>query len=152
MTTYIISDTHFGHKKMILERGYKNVDEMNNDLIEYWNDIVTDKDEVIHLGDVALDMNLEDIEEKILKKLKGKKTLIIGNHDTCTKIPLYTKYFKCYSVLRIKNNIFSHIPINNLAIGLNENNYHGHFHHIVNLGSSQYINCAWDVVKKFIIL
>lgn len=80
---YYIADTHFGHNRIIefCNRPFKNVEEMNKQLIKNWNDTVTDEDVVYILGDFALTISSKEEVCKILSELKGKKHLIIGNHD-----------------------------------------------------------------------
>ena len=77
---YFTADLHFNHANIIHfdDRPFNNVREMNRSLVENWNARVTDKDEVYILGDFAL--SKEDTIE-FASKLKGKKYLIIGNHD-----------------------------------------------------------------------
>lgn len=54
---------------------------MNEALIQNWNEVVTDKDVVYHLGDFSL--NLKAIYS-ILPRLNRKEVhLIKGNHDLC---------------------------------------------------------------------
>ena len=47
--TYLIADTHFNHKRIIeyCKRPYSNVEEMNEDLIRKWNNVVSKNDIVI---------------------------------------------------------------------------------------------------------
>lgn len=83
---WLISDTHFGHNKDFIwkARGFSSVEEMNNTIIERWNEVVKDEDIVYHLGDVMLgDL---DTGMGILKQLKGNINLAIGNHDTTNRI------------------------------------------------------------------
>ena len=79
---YLISDTHFNHKNIIEyeNRPFTDVAEMNTALMENWNNIVTDDDIVIHLGDIAL--GTESQLKTLIPQLKGHKILIKGNHDT----------------------------------------------------------------------
>lgn len=79
---FYTSDTHFGHARVIQysKRPFASVEEMDDELIRRWNSIVRPKDEVYHLGDFAF-AKPERIED-ILKRLNGRKCLIIGNHDT----------------------------------------------------------------------
>lgn len=79
---YFTSDTHFGHSNIInlSQRPFRHVDEMNRRLIQNWNAYVSDHDEIYILGDFAYKGATEQVNE-ILKKLKGKKYLIRGNHD-----------------------------------------------------------------------
>lgn len=78
---YYIADTHFGHDniRMLSERPFKSVGEMDKTIIDNWNNKVTDDDDVYILGDFSY-KGENPIE--YLKKLKGKKHLIVGNHDT----------------------------------------------------------------------
>ena len=75
------SDHHFFHKNIILfcNRGFSSVEEMNEILIQNWNNTVKPNDEVYYLGDFAFCQ--PDNACKILKSLNGKKYLIEGNHD-----------------------------------------------------------------------
>jgi calcineurin-like phosphoesterase family protein len=79
---YFSADSHFGHKNILTYcpgRGFDTVEAMNEGLVENWNTPVTDDDEVYHVGDVAF-MNQADTKA-ICLRLKGHKTLILGNHD-----------------------------------------------------------------------
>lgn len=76
---WFTSDTHFGHKNIIeySKRPFKDVKEMDQALIDNWNDVVNDGDTVFHLGDIMFSKDYW-----ILDKLKGKKSFIRGNHDS----------------------------------------------------------------------
>ena len=78
---YYIADTHFGHENIIRldSRPFKNANEMDYALIELWNSRVSDNDDVYIIGDFAF-RNTKP-EEWYLEQLKGRKHLIIGNHD-----------------------------------------------------------------------
>lgn len=76
---WVTADTHFNHANVIkyCNRPYKDVDEMNQSLIQNWNSLVTPNDEVYHLGDFCFgDPTL------ILPQLNGDIFLVPGNHDT----------------------------------------------------------------------
>ena len=79
MTTYFVSDTHFGHKNIIRmdRRPWETVDEMDNALIANWRRTVKDQDTVYHLGDVALGL----APLGYLLQLTGQIRIIPGNHD-----------------------------------------------------------------------
>lgn len=83
MARYYISDCHFWHKNLLDQmdkRGFESVEEMNEYMIQQWNNKVRKKkDEVIILGDFGF-MNGKQANE-LLDRLNGKKYLIIGNHD-----------------------------------------------------------------------
>lgn len=75
---YFTSDTHFGHKNILMfcKRPFKNVDQMNEALIERWNSVVTDKDTVYHLGDFSFRGYW-----RFRNRLNGNIIIIRGNHD-----------------------------------------------------------------------
>ena len=81
MKVFIISDTHFGHEAIIkyCNRPFKNAKEMDEEMIKNWNETVSNKDVVLHLGDFGLG-NKQYITS-IVQRLNGKKILIMGNHD-----------------------------------------------------------------------
>lgn len=88
---FFISDTHWWHKGVIdySKRPYKDVDEMNEALIENWNRIVSPKQHVFHLGDFSFGNRVNT--ENILRRLNGNKYLILGNHDR--DMNKYKSYF-----------------------------------------------------------
>lgn len=81
---YYISDMHMGHKNVLKfdDRPFQSVEEMNETLIVNWNKKVTDEDDIWVLGDFCY--RSEKDPSFYLKQLKGKKHLIIGNHDKVT--------------------------------------------------------------------
>lgn len=92
---FFTSDTHFGHANVIrfCDRPFSSVEEMDEALIENWNNRVTNNDTVYILGDFIF--RAKEAPEVYLKRLRGKKHLIIGNHDKdwMKKCDLQ-KYFK----------------------------------------------------------
>ena len=82
---FVTSDTHFYHNNILKyeNRPFKDIDDMNNKMIELWNETVSSKDEVYILGDFSFGNEEETI--KLLNKLNGKKYLIKGNHDYVVK-------------------------------------------------------------------
>jgi len=78
---YYISDLHFGHANIIklCDRPFSCIEEMNETLIKNWNAKVTNADTVYIIGDLFF--RTATNPKDVLAKLKGKKHLIIGNHD-----------------------------------------------------------------------
>lgn len=79
MTVWFTSDTHFGHKRIIelAKRPFKDLPEMDLEMICRWNSKVGPKDWVYHLGDFAF-----SAPDYYLSQLNGQfKFLIKGNHD-----------------------------------------------------------------------
>ena len=86
---FFTSDTHFFHTNIIkyCSRPFKDVDEMNAELISRWNAVVGKDDIVWHLGDFAFG-NKNHVSE-ILPKLNGNINLVMGNHDLRNKQAFY---------------------------------------------------------------
>lgn len=86
---WFTSDLHFCHDRgFIFEpRGFENVESHNEEIVRKWNEVVADEDTVYVLGDIMLNDNVKGIE--LFNQLKGMKKIIIGNHDTSTRVALY---------------------------------------------------------------
>ena len=78
---YFISDLHFGHWATLVcfHRPFLSVEDMDEFMIRLWNKRVKAQDRVYLCGDVSF----SDLEttKAILRRLKGKKILLQGNHD-----------------------------------------------------------------------
>lgn len=86
---YFASDTHFCHDRGFIytPRGFTTVAEMNAAIIERWNKVVKNDDTVYLLGDVMLNDNEEGM--KCLAQLNGRIHILIGNHDTASRLSIY---------------------------------------------------------------
>jgi calcineurin-like phosphoesterase family protein len=135
---WVISDTHFNHENIIGygQRPFYNVTDMNETMIERWNSVVKDTDKIYHLGDVY--MSDGDRMNSILHRLKGKKRLILGNHDN-GRDQILQKHFKKIDVWRDFRDfglLLTHVPVHQSALrrgfkrGKEESlvNIHGHIH------------------------
>jgi calcineurin-like phosphoesterase family protein len=113
--TWIISDTHWMHEKIIgyCNRPFKNAGEMDEVMIKRWNERVKPGDLVYHLGDVGL--TKEDKLKPIIARLNGKKILILGNHDKSAERMMDFGFdFACDSmVIRCMNHVLflNHKPL-----------------------------------------
>lgn len=89
MSIYLTSDLHFGHDRQFIwkARGFNSVQEMNDVLVEKWNSIITDEDDIYVLGDIMLG-SVDNID--YISKLKGKIHIVLGNHDTFNRERLYS--------------------------------------------------------------
>ena len=127
---YITSDTHFNHWKICqyCNRPFISVDEMNEILIQKWNEVVKPKDTVYHLGDFTWHGTVARIQ-KLCDRLNGKKILIFGNHDDKNTLKNSGCFKECYHYFSFKFNkipiILSHFPFE-----IWDKQYHGaiHFH------------------------
>lgn len=78
---FFTSDTHWRHKNIITycDRPFNDVEEMNEALIQLWNETVPKDGIVFHLGDVIFGSKDKWIET--ISRLNGEIYLIKGNHD-----------------------------------------------------------------------
>ena len=71
------SDTHFSQKRTYdLSRRckyYSSVEDMDKDMIDKWNRVVSKNDTVYHLGDFG--------DHKVASKLNGNIILLYGNYE-----------------------------------------------------------------------
>ena len=130
---YFISDTHFGHKNIIkmCNRPFESIEEMDETLIKNWNNKVNGSDTVYIIGDMFY---RSDNVQQILQRLKGKKRLIIGNHDGSwmTKLDA-AKYFASidnYLEVSIDNHlvVMCHNPLLTWKHQKKSYMIHGHIH------------------------
>lgn len=86
---WFTSDWHFGHDKEFLwgPRGLPSVYANSQAIVGNHNSMVADNDDVYVLGDLMLGDNEYGLQ--MIKSLKGKLHIILGNHDTDTRIKLY---------------------------------------------------------------
>ena len=119
---WVISDTHFRHQNILkftdnttgnLVRGhlFKDVDEMDEHMIEKWNSVVKQGDIVYHLGDVV--MGDKEWFKQNWPRLNGSKRLIVGNHDDI-KFLSSGGFFKKVQMWRMFPEfglMFSHVPL-----------------------------------------
>lgn len=137
---FFTSDLHFNHDREFVygPRGFKSIEEMNETLIKNWNETVTNTDDIYVLGDFFLGTDYDYIDE-VLNKLNGHIHLVVGNHDTPSKITWYTNWNSIVEIvdaLRIKYKkrefFLCHYPV--LTAGLEQDpnraviNLFGHTH------------------------
>jgi len=132
MKIFVTSDTHFNHRNIIEYTGrpFKTVEEMNEEIINKWNDKVRKDDLVIHLGDFALG-NEEEIKN-IKNRLNGTIILLKGNHDH--KAIRKAGFLIIKGSLEIEDLVFSHSPLPKEEIPKRFANIHGHIHEKESLG------------------
>lgn len=126
---WVISDTHFGHSNIIkyCNRPFKSSEEMDDVLIKNWNNVVKDGDIVYHLGDVYMGK-----APQFLRNLKGRKRLILGNHDN-GKDQLLNQIFEKIMVWRMFPEfglLLTHVPVHESTLNPTKCpiNVHGHIH------------------------
>ena len=128
---WFISDLHLAHKNIIkyCSRPFDNVNQMNEILIQNWNKKIRVEDRVFVLGDFALCGKDKIIE--FGNQLKGRKILILGNHDGASLTTYYNAGFEMVSKFPIIFQdffILSHEPIEFLPLNTPFVNIFGHVH------------------------
>jgi len=101
--TYFTSDQHFGHFNIIrlCNRPFSSVEEMDATMLARWNAKVRDGDTVYILGDLFYRAAKV---EPILEQLKGRKHLVLGNHDgSWTDRVDLARYFESAQTLKEVN-------------------------------------------------
>ena len=150
---FIISDTHFGHENILKFvdseekplRHFSDIYDMNEHMIDRWNKTVKDEDIVYHLGDVYFGKGHE-----VLPRLRGRKRLVLGNHDNA-KSEYLQKHFQKIMMWREFpdfNCVLTHVPIHESSLYKRKYNLHGHVHkgsHRGLIEDERYINCCVEV-------
>ena len=136
-TCWLISDTHFNDEELYV--GTKRIERADADeYVKLINSKVGRKDTLIHLGDVG------DLEA--MKKVRGYKVLIMGNHDTGV-----TKYKEVFDEVYTgpvqigEKLILSHEP---LECGW-AFNIHGHVHSFTHRDDARHMCICPEVTRQF---
>ncbi|MEK6883345.1 MAG: metallophosphoesterase [Nanoarchaeota archaeon] len=167
MQIWLISDTHHGHENMyrfLRDDGITRVRHQFTDaaegdafMVDAWNTVVKPEDHVWHLGDVG--MSRQSLE--IVRRLNGKKRLIIGNHDR-ENMEAYRNvgFQKIVGARQFEGLLLTHYPVHPISISHKvDANVHGHIHYhpsppgkYINVSVEQehmrYTPIALEVVQK----
>lgn len=130
--TYITTDTHYYHKKLVVSG--KRPENYEHIITKNWIDKVTNRDTVIHLGDVCF-AKQSQAHDLFIRPMPGFKILVKGNHDNNSDQWYlnhgWTSVVDRLNWFHMKNGkpvhiAFTHIPIED--DGSFDLNIHGHFH------------------------
>lgn len=131
---YFTSDTHFFHKNIMkhCSRKFETVDEMNEYIIEKWNEKIPEDAIVFHLGDVS--WKGESATRSIIERLNGRIILVRGNHDNSAICSIFAEVNDMARVKVIDEETkysqeihLCHFPIEEWD-GSNRGSYHIHGH------------------------
>ena len=77
------SDQHFGHANVLkfCNRPFADLEEMTETLVDNWNKVVSNGSRVYVLGDMFWRTFGENDALTVMKRLKGQKFYIWGNHE-----------------------------------------------------------------------
>lgn len=130
---WFTSDLHLNHENIIkyCSRPFSDTREMNEHIISVWNTKVMQGDIVYVVGDVFLGDPAD--AEPLIRRLNGKKILILGNHDRSSKTMLKCGFDEVYSRLRVKLQdgrkvLLTHKPVPGALLKDCEMQIHGHRH------------------------
>lgn len=150
MSSFIMSDPHFGHLNMALKRGFKTVEDHDEHIVKMWNSVVKKKDTVYILGDITME---KSVYYPILQRLLGYKKVILGNHDRPQHVPELLKYVNSVQSMKYMGDkgvggiILTHAPIHPCELDYRfKFNIHGHVHENT-LDDPRYINVSAEVIN-----
>lgn len=149
---WFISDTHFFHANILkfmngeerLRKEFSSLEEMHETIVDNWNSCVNNNDYIYHLGDVTFQYHKGFNE--LMHRLKGKKRLIVGNHDKIWNPALMRHFEKVDLWKGFKEFDFtaSHMPLREGSFRDGAYNVHGHVH--ANTVEGPYINVSVEAI------
>jgi calcineurin-like phosphoesterase family protein len=150
---FFISDHHLFHSNTwklfknasgLPMRPFSSNEEMHEYMVEKWNSVIKDQDNVYHLGDVTFDYGPRF--NGLMSRLKGRKRLIVGNHDKIWNPNLMRWFEKAdlWKGFSESNFTASHFPLRLESLRDGAFNVHGHTH-ANNMEDPRYINVSVEV-------
>lgn len=159
---YVIADHHFYHSNILqyTRKNFRDIEEMNQNIIKSHNEVVREEDIVLLLGDFCF---RNSALKEVIEHLNGYKYLILGNHDNEDLVKNYLSLGieKVFTTpVKIHDDYFSHEPLikgekNDLHFQLatkeflknkKGKNYHGHIHSKEEIESVQYKNVTCEAL------
>ena len=152
---FYTSDLHLGHENIVrsCQRPFSSAEEMDEVLIKKWNERVSRCDCVYILGDLIF--RAKELPERYLERLRGRKFLILGNHDKSwvSKVDL-GKYFESVERIAVINTGRGKATLCHFPMMDHEGKFliHGHIHGntdqpywVLLKGSERTLNAGVDV-------
>jgi len=109
MTVYVYSDTHFDHNNIrkYCDRPFDSGCEMNQQMIKYWNSVVSKEDTVIFGGDLSITGSAKRAVE-LDEQLNGHIILLKGNRSEeprgqAPRLLIPTGYFSVFPRIPHRN-------------------------------------------------
>jgi calcineurin-like phosphoesterase family protein len=153
MKNWVISDLHLAHENIVkyCNRPFKDADEMDEVIINNWNNTVNNDDFVYMLGDWAFGRGSLEKLDIYLPMLKGNIIMVRGNHDH-----QHTNWYKEHGVKEVHGGecwvysypqhiIMSHKPYPTKAPWIN---IHGHTHNLMLVKPGDvYVNVSVEAIN-----
>lgn len=149
LDAYFASDLHLGHSNILKfsRPEFETIEEHDEYLIKVWNETVKPEDKVFILGDFAFNSRYD-----YLARLNGNITLVLGNHDYPSKIPLIQKYrpdIKLAGAIIEGPFAITHVPVHPSQLEYRAKvNIHGHLHNY-KIDDPRYINVSMEQLKDY---
>jgi Predicted phosphoesterase or phosphohydrolase len=145
MNTVCWSDLHLDHAKAAKVRGFASLKEYQEKVMDAWVKHVTPRTTIILGGDAAL--YYEGLA--LIKKLPGKKILILGNHDIERDNDIrdvLEVYDRVEGLWKHRKGFwFAHAPLHPSQLR-GRRQIHGHTHDEI-IKDERYINVCWDLLQ-----
>jgi len=112
---FYIADWHYGHGHILSfdNRPFVSVEQMNQALVDRWNNAVGAGDLVYVLGDMFWGKAKEAMS--VLDNLNGQIFLVKGNHDRCNSGGFIKKFVKVSEYMEVEDGgrriVLCHYPI-----------------------------------------
>lgn len=134
---YILSDHHFFHANILKFTGddgkpirpFSSLEEMHETIIDRHNSVVKPEDHIYFGGDLTFKLGGEF--QNLMRRLNGKKRLIVGNHDKYLTYKEFIMYFDkilLWRGFREQGFVLSHFPLKEGHFRDGNWNAHGHTH------------------------
>ena len=123
-----IADMHFDHADIIPydNRPFDSVEEMNETMISNWNRVVGQEDLTWILGDFCAGDTAR--WKELLGRLRGRKALIIGNHDDSDAVNTLRSKFEDVAEYREITDGDRHVVLCHYPILAFHDHYFGWYH------------------------
>ena len=146
---YVWADPHFFHGNILkyCYRDFKDINQMNNALIKYHNEVVKPEDTVYCLGDFAM-VRKSDIQKlgPIIDKLNGVQHLILGNHDEGNPFTYVNMGFtSVHTALYVDEFLLIHDPAMSVAVSEEQKVLCGHIHQLSLTVGKNVLNVGVDL-------
>lgn len=140
---WFLGDLHLDHKNICKFRTqFDSVEQHNKVIKDNYHKVVTKRDKVYFMGDVAFS---DEMFQDVNTWTAASKVLIVGNHDLergVTMRDLCNVFDEVYSFVKYKEFWLSHCPIHPDELR-GKKNIHGHTHY-KNIDDKRYFNTSME--------
>ena len=143
---YFNSDLHLAHRRVIQFHDnfrakcmdVETIEQHDEKIFDLWNDRVTKRDIIYILGDVGYDLDR-------LKKMPGRKRLMLGNHDKSHALDYLEVFDDIIGPVKYKKHWLSHFPTHESEL-YGRPVIHGHTHS-TGIADPRYINVSVEMTR-----